>query len=160
MYTMSITNTTQMVRWDTKMTLPVSVCLGRRTEISSKQLYPTLQASRWATTCWYMYVYEQYWEGWSHTRNTSTVSTWHAVYAWPHVYMHACYTWNMYNFKLVTLLVLGPRLHGNVFTRKRKLLFADAPFIYIKTVKTQVLKFSLWQHSWKWKHLNTITRKR
>ena len=30
---------------------------------------------------------------------------------------------------------LRPSLHRNVFTRKRKLLFVDAPFVYTKTMK-------------------------
>ena len=34
------------------------------------------------------------------------------------------------------------RLHGNVLFSKRKLLFADAPFVYTKTLKTQALSFS------------------
>ena len=52
------------------------------------------------------------------------------------------------------------RLHGDVFTRKRKPLFADAPFVYTKTVKTLALLFLFWRCCWKWKLLKTITRKR
>ena len=37
---------------------------------------------------------------------------------------------------------LRPRLHGTVFTTKHKLLFAYAPFVYMKTVKMQALLFS------------------
>ena len=41
-----------------------------------------------------------------------------------------------------TSLLLRLRLHGDVFTRKRKLLFAYTPFVYTKTVKTLALSFS------------------
>ena len=40
-------------------------------------------------------------------------------------------------------MYLRLRLHRDVFTRKHKLLFADAPFVYTKTVKTLVLSFHL-----------------
>ena len=44
--------------------------------------------------------------------------------------------------KIVTpASLLRLRLHGDVFTRKCKLLFADAPFVYMKTVKTLALSF-------------------
>ena len=51
-------------------------------------------------------------------------------------------------------------LHGDIFTRKRKLLFVDAPFICTKTVKALALSFSFWRCCWKWKLLKSIMRKR
>ena len=44
-------------------------------------------------------------------------------------------------------------------TRKHKLSFVDAPFIYTKTVKTLALSFSFWRRCWKWKLLRMITQK-
>ena len=70
-----------------------SVCLGR-TEISSKQPCTSLQASRWATTWWY----EHCWEGWFHTWNTNTVSTWHAVY----IRAHVLYAWIVHMEQMCT----------------------------------------------------------
>ena len=51
-------------------------------------------------------------------------------------------------------------LHEDIFTRKHKLLFADAPFVYMKTVKTLALPFSFWRRRWKWKLLKMITQNR